>query len=273
MRAGYGAGVSSDSATASLKARKLPPPSVTHTVPFFVFLAFLALKGFFPGPGEAPPGTPWYLARPEQWIYPLQTLTCLALIALWWPAYPIHRISLRTALFAMVVGAVGIALWILPSVLHDRWNVASWAEPSWWKWKWLGLESRAEGGFDPTLWQDQPAVYYGTVFLRFVRMTVAVPILEELFWRSFLWRTVADPYRDFQLSPIGQWSGRALAATVPLFALAHQPADWLGAIVWALLISWVLVKTKSLSACILVHATSNLLLGAYIMSTRQWGFW
>jgi hypothetical protein len=84
---------------------------------------------------------------------------------------------------------------------------------------------------------------------------------------------VADPYRDFWLGPIGQWSARAFLATVPLFALAHQPSDWLGAIIWASLISWVLVRTKSLSACIIVHATSNLLLGIYVMKTQQWGFW
>lgn len=255
---------------------------MTHTVPFLVFMGFLGLKGFFKSAGDYPPNTPWWMAHSEQWIYPLQTVTCLVLIALWWRAYPIHRIRWTTALLAVVVGAVGIALWILPSILRDVWDVPHWHRPVFfgsgesafkWNWEWLGLASRGGEGFNPTLWEGQPAVYWSTVILRFVRMTIAVPILEELFWRSFLWRTVADPYRDFHLSPIGQWSGRALAVTVPLFALAHQPSDYLGAIIWALLISWVLVRTKSLTACILVHATSNLLLGIYIMTTRQWGFW
>lgn len=251
----------------------LPPPTVTHTVPFLVFMAFLAIKGLFKGPGEYPPGSAWYLTHPDQWIYPIQTIVCLALIVRWWPAYPIHRINLPTTLLAIGTGIAGIALWILPSILHDRLNVATWLEPAGWQWKWLGLESRGAEGFNPTIWQDQPALFYGTVFMRFVRMAVAVPILEELFWRSFLWRTVAEPYRDFWLAPIGQWSGRALLVTVPLFALAHQPSDWLGAIIWGLLVSWILVRTKSLTACILVHAVSNLVLGIYVMQTRQWGFW
>lgn len=236
-------------------------------------MVFLAIKGFFLGPGQYPPGTAWYLTNPEHWIYPLQTVVCLGLIAWWWPAYPIHRITARTFALSAAVGALGIALWILPSVLHDRWNVSAWNKPAWWDWKWLGLESRGGEGFNPDLWASNPALYWGAVFMRFVRMTVAVPILEELFWRSFLWRTVADPYRDFWKTPIGQWSGRALAATVPLFALAHSPVDWLGAIVWALLVSWVLVRTRSLTACIVVHAVSNFLLGCYVMYTSQWGFW
>ena len=35
----------------------------------------------------------------------------------------------------------------------------------------------------------------------------------------------------------------------------------------------VAYRTKSLGACVLAHAVTNLLLGLWIMSTRQWGFW
>jgi hypothetical protein len=33
------------------------------------------------------------------------------------------------------------------------------------------------------------------------------------------------------------------------------------------------VRTRSLGACVIMHATSNFLLGLYIMMTRQWGLW
>ena len=97
--------MSSDSPATPATSRKLPPPTVTHTAPFLVFMGFLALKGLFKESGQYPPGTPWYLTHADQWIYPLQTLTCLALIAWWWPAYPIHRIKPSTALLAIMVGA------------------------------------------------------------------------------------------------------------------------------------------------------------------------
>ena len=59
---------------------------------------------------------------------------------------------------------------------------------------------------------------------------------------------------------------------VPLaFAMVH--VQFLTAIVWALLIAWLLVRTKSLGACIVAHAVTNLLLGVYVLVYRDWAFW
>jgi hypothetical protein len=35
----------------------------------------------------------------------------------------------------------------------------------------------------------------------------------------------------------------------------------------------LLVHTKSLGACIVAHATTNLLLAAYVLYTRLWHLW
>lgn len=249
---------------------RTPSPAAAHAGPFLVFMGFLVLVSVLKTDIA---GEPWYLRHPEQWIYPLQTVVCLGLVAWWWPSYRFGPFRTGHMLFAAAIGVLGIALWLLPSWLHLRLGAEFWTDSGWWRWKWVGVASRAEDGFDPTLWRDSPALYAGVIVARFLRMSVAVPFLEELFWRSFLWRTAADPYRDFWKAPIGQFSLRALGVTVPLFALAHQPVDWLGAIVWGLLVSWVLVKTKSLGACVLCHAVSNFLLGVYILQTRQWGLW
>jgi hypothetical protein len=37
--------------------------------------------------------------------------------------------------------------------------------------------------------------------------------------------------------------------------------------------NFLCVRTKSLGACVWMHAVANLLLGFYVMKTRQWGFW
>jgi CAAX prenyl protease-like protein len=138
---------------------------------------------------------------------------------------------------------------------------------------WLGFTARRDDGFDPTVWADNPGMYAVVVAMRLLRMTLAVALAEELFWRGFLWRMISDPYRDFRDVPFGQWSWRALAVTVVLFAAAHLAPDRFAAVVWCLIVSWLYVKTKSVGACVIAHAVSNIVLGLYVLATRQWGFW
>jgi hypothetical protein len=49
--------------------------------------------------------------------------------------------------------------------------------------------------------------------------------------------------------------------------------QWLTAIVWGLMVALLLVRTRSLGACIIAHAVTNLLLGAYVLWTGDWSFW
>jgi len=227
-------------------------------------LIFLGLSGI----GQAiknEEAAEWYWRYPEQWMYPLQTVVTLAAIAFWWKHYTFRPLSAGAILASAAVGAAGIALWILPSWLYDRGLVQEIS--------WLGFTSRAGDGFDPTLWQDQPALYWSVVAMRFLRMTLAVALAEELFWRGFLWRMLSDPYRDFSQVPFAQWSWKSFGAVVLLIVFAHMGPDRAAALVWGVLISLLYMRTKSVGACVAAHATANLLLGIYVMKTQQWGFW
>lgn len=246
-------------------------PTAAWAGPLIVFLSLLLIGNAV---GTDVAGAPWWRAHPEHWLYPLQTVVCLALIAWWWPHYKFRPLGAGTVALSVAAGALGIALWILPSWLHDHANAASWPKPfEWWNWEWLGVTSRAGDGFDPTIWQDSPALYAAVIGMRFLRMVVAVAFLEELFWRGFLWRTVSHPWIEFRKAPFGAWHPGAFAATVGLFTLAHQPVDYAGAVCFGALTGLLYVRTKSVGACVICHATANLLLGIYVMQTRQWGFW
>ena len=67
--------------------------------------------------------------------------------------------------------------------------------------------------------------------------------------------------------------GFTLVSIALLVILRQRTPVWLlhalviTSIVWALLIAWLLVRTKSLGACIVAHATTNLLLGLWILAT------
>jgi CAAX prenyl protease-like protein len=114
-----------------------------------------------------------------------------------------------------------------------------------------------------------PAGRIGFVAVRMLGLVVVVPLIEELFWRSFLMRWVIDP--NFARVPIGRVTPLAAVVTSGLFALAHP--EWLPALITGAAWAWLLWQTKSLSACFVSHAVANLGLGLYVLSTGAWKFW
>jgi CAAX prenyl protease-like protein len=105
--------------------------------------------------------------------------------------------------------------------------------------------------------------------VRFYGLVLMVPVMEELFWRSFLLRWITKP--EFEDLPLGAYNLTAFAAVALLFGFAHQ--EWLAAILCACAYGMLLRRTHSLFACIVAHAITNLALGLYILSTGQWHYW
>ena len=97
---------------------------------------------------------------------------------------------------------------------------------------------------------------------------LARPVFFQLFQRHF----AAEGGR-WDAQPVGVRHLRAIALSSVLMTAAHQPSDYVVCLVWSLIVSLVAVRTRSLGACVLMHAVSNLLLGLYIMATKQWGLW
>jgi membrane protease YdiL (CAAX protease family) len=58
-----------------------------------------------------------------------------------------------------------------------------------------------------------------------------------------------------------------------LFAGVHQAPDRLAAVVYGSLTYLLCVRTKSLSACVAMHATANFLMGCYIIAYGKYGLW
>ena len=55
--------------------------------------------------------------------------------------------------------------------------------------------------------------------------------------------------------------------------LAHAPVDYAGAFVYGSLTYLLCVWSKNLGACVIMHATANLLMGLYIMAYGKYGLW
>lgn len=218
-----------------------------HVVPFAIFMLGLALV----------PAVQWFagssefllLAQPAYWIYPLQSLACAVALVIYWKSYDFG--SQRPLPLAVGVGIGVFVLWVSPQLAFGR-------------------PPRLEG-FDPSAFAGEPAMYAGTVAARFLRLVLIVPLIEEIFWRGFLQRYLIN--ERFTVVPFGKFSPLSFWGVALMFMLAHSPADWPAALITGAIYGWIAVRTKSLLACVVAHATTNLALGLYIMVTRQWGFW
>jgi CAAX protease family protein len=134
----------------------------------------------------------------------------------------------------------------------------------------LGFTPRPDG-FNPDFLAANPARYWATVIFRFLRLVVVVPLVEEIFWRGFLLRYFIK--EDFEHVPFGTFSRLSFGIVTTLFGFSHSMADWPAALLTGAVYNGVAYRTKSLSSCVLTHALTNLLLGLWIMKTKQWGFW
>ena len=244
--------------------------TLAHVVPLFVFLGIMMLEGVLGAVGfyvDNDTMYPWYRHSPEQWIYPLQTLVGLGVLAFFWKQYDFKPV--RGIGFAIAMALVGIAIWILPGYVFTKTGM----EEGWWKI--LGFAPRLEG-FDPSFIRDTEGSvfwYWAAVVMRFVRMVVVVALVEEIFWRGFLMRFLLDKDGDYWERRFGEFSWLSFVVVTLLFMFAHAPVDYFGALVYGSLTYWVSVRTKSLAACVVMHAVANLVLGLYTMCTGQWGYW
>jgi uncharacterized protein len=185
--------------------------------------------------------------------YCLKTAIAAALLILFRRHY--QKIHWNYAWLGAIVGVIGFLQW----VGMEKGLLALWPK-----------YPRPSGAtFDPTqIASAQMRMLF--LVVRFAGPVLVVPFMEELFWRDFLWRTISAP-NNFKLASIGELDWTSLCIVTLLFASVH--VQWMTAIVWGLLIAALLIRTKSLGACIVAHAVTNLLLGGYVLYTHDWSFW
>jgi len=122
-------------------------------------------------------------------------------------------------------------------------------------------------GFDPT--RPDGTVDWTLAGLRLFGLALVVPVMEELFWRSFLMRWIDA--RDFLAFDVKRTSWRAFVISSALFASEHSL--WLAGLVAGLGYSWVYVRSGNLWMPIVSHAITNGTLGIWILATGNWRFW
>ena len=217
-------------------------PILARSLPFGIYIAFLVLEGAVPA---------WLPDLDVRWLYPVKVgLVALALLLLWrhYSELKTDALSWRVAGASALLGLVVFVLWIN---LDASWMLLDEMGPGF-------NPSRPDGGIDWTL-----------VVLRIIGAALIVPVMEELFWRSFIQRWVQQ--KDFlALAPerIG-WVALLLASA--LFAVEH--VQWFAGLIAGLAYGWLYIRTRTIWAPIVAHAVTNGALGVYVVMSGNWSFW
>lgn len=211
-------------------------PAAAYVAPFVVYLLFLMAE-------QAGVASVFML-------YPMKTLAVAAVLVWAWRGVRDDLRERRGVLFGTLVGVAALGVWIAPEFLK------------------ITQTDFTVGGFNPTV-LTAPYSTLAAIF-RVTGAVLVVPMMEELFWRGWVIRWLVKP--DFRDVPLGTFTWESFIVTVALFGMEHGPLWHVGMITGALY-NWILYRTKSLWACILAHAVTNLLLACYILASGKWGYW
>ena len=216
--------------------------AILRIAPFALFMLLLALRGALPADGALDP----------RWVY-AWTVVLVGGVLLWFGReYGEFAAQLlpdaRETLLAIAVGVVVFVLWIQLDA------------------PWMRL-GEATASFRPV--DAQGALQWPLIAVRWVGAALLVPVMEELFWRSFLMRWIDRP--QFETVVPQQTSLKAIVLSTFVFMLAHTL--WLAAILAGLAYAWLFVRTGRLWVPVIAHAVTNGALGVWVVRTGNWVFW
>jgi len=142
---------------------------------------------------------------------------------------------------------------------------------------WVGLDGWYPRFSDPGEGWN-PFKHYGAgsgvgwfyVAIRILGSSIVVPPLEEVFYRSFLYRYFVK--LDFRSIPLCRFHALSFFVTSIIFGLMH-PDRWLAGILCGIAYQGLVVRKNRLGDAMTAHAITNLLLGVWVVWKGAWNFW
>jgi CAAX prenyl protease-like protein len=225
---------------------------LVRVVPFAVFLALTAGQNAL---GE--------VAR--YWIYLLKTLLGA------WMIYALRSVigemRWKVSAGAVAVGVTVFVIWVAVDPYYPKaTEVLARA----------GL-SKNKSAAELMASQWNPFMHCGAgsflgwffVIVRLLGSSFVVPPLEEVFFRSFLYRYLVR--LDFQSVPFTTVALMPFLVTALVFGLEHE--QWLAGMLCGLAYQGLVCWKKRLGDAITAHAITNLLLALWVVGRSAWQFW
>jgi uncharacterized protein len=216
--------------------RIISSPIAARVLPFGIFAAFTLIQGRF---GDAS----------QYWIYTLKTFLAFGVLWFVWPH--VKEMRWKVSWEAVLVGILVFLAWV---GLDGHYPM---------------LAAR-EGSFNPLRTYGTgtvPAVLF--IIVRTIGSTLVVPPLEEVFYRSLLYRYLIQS--DFLNVPLRLWDWRAFLIVSVAFGISHY--KWLPGILCGFAYQALVCRKNRLGDAMTAHAVTNFLLAVYVVLRSAYQFW
>ena len=222
-----------------------------HAIPFIAWIALMfGLK---------------YVGEPAAWKYAVRAATALILLVACRPWKWYEPLRLRNVPASVIVGIAVCAVWVLPEV---KWGDSyPFVQELYLRFGILPL------GKIPTA--APPFIYapatcgWPLTLVRLAGSAFVIAVIEEFFWRGFLYRWVMD--RRFLQVKLSEFDWEAFIIVCAVFGLEHN--RWLAGVVAGAAYALLMIRTRDIWAACLAHVVTNLLLGIYVLATASYVFW
>lgn len=211
-------------------------PMAARVVPFVIFVSLTALQGKF--------GLSFY------GVYCAKTFVGAFLIWLMWPI--VREMRWAVSWEAIAIGIFVAVFW----VGLDPYSP-----------KWFKIDHVYNPHADLGAGSSSVIAY---IVIRILGSTFVVPHMEEVFFRSFLYRYVVKV--DFLSVPLNFFHVGSFLITSILFGAEHGN-QWIAGVLCGFCYQWLVLRKNRLGDAMTAHAISNFLLGAYVVWKGQWQFW
>ena len=182
-----------------------------------------------------------------EWFYPLRFVA--AAIAIWHFRKEYRNLDWRFGWLAPVIGAAVFAVWLAPE---------------WW------THAHAATRVGSALAALTPAARVTWITFRVAAAVITVPIAEELAFRGYLARRIMS--RNFDAVPFSRLTVLSMSLSSAVFGAMHGE-HWIVGILAGVAYVAVLKWRGRIGDAIAAHATSNLLLAAWVLLRGDWAQW
>jgi uncharacterized protein len=214
----------------------LGSPVAVRVLPFFVFAGITTLGGLV---GEG-------------WRYWLYLAKCLAGAWIVWAVWPMVKEARWSFSWEGLGIGIGVfVLWVAMDPFYGKWMKGGE--------EWNPFNLYGKGSL----------LGWFLVLVRILGSTLIVPPIEELFYRSFLYRYVIKA--DFLSVPLKTVHWPSFVVVSVMFGAVHR--EWLAGIVCGAAYQYLVIRHGRLNEAMLAHATTNFLLGVYVVMRGAWQFW